>query len=180
MILVYITYTVVIFSNYLFLIILIIVNLLIFFELRKLMTKKIKLKKTFANALEPKDETTDAPSTLITTITKFAKAKVEPAATAKKKASTQHSTLSNEEETQRKTLIMTLWISVVFCSHRVAYGVANAILVLYEGTALNDYASAFFYFYGSLVYSSYLLVYYMTNKIFKKKFNEIVLRQKTR
>lgn len=188
-VLVYISYTVVIFSNYIFLIILIIVNVLIFIELRKLMAKKIKMTKknqvTAIVVIEKKTEMSNAhsleptKSTAVSGTHGTATSNTKKPAAPRKSIQTNKPHESNEQETQRKTLIMTLWISVVFCSHRLAYAIANLILIVDEGSALNDYASAVFYFYGSLVYSSYMLVYYVTNKIFRKKFNEIILRRKS-
>lgn len=163
MVLVYITYTVIIFSNWIFLIILIVVNIMIFVELRKLMAKKLKLIKKKTNVVEPKSEITN-----VSVITVYPKGEKKP-----------HHESSQEQESMRKTLIMTLWISVVFCSHRLAYAIANILLLFYEGTPINEYASAAFYFYGSLVYSSYIVVYYLTNKIFRRKFNQLILRRKS-
>lgn len=184
MILVYISYTVVIFSNYIFLVILVVVNVLIFIELRKIMVKKIKMTKktknkqvlSKTNSIESKTETTNV-RTIVVVPAQSKSSKITPG-TSKTNNKVQV-VESSEQEVQRKTLIMTLWISVVFCSHRLAYAIANMILIVAEGTALNEYASAFFYFYGSFVYSSYMLVFYMTNKIFRKKFNEIILRRKS-
>ena len=80
-------------------------------------------------------------------------------------------------ESQRKTLIMVLWISVVFCTGRFASVVSNLILLFMQDTVYNWWASAFNFFYMALVYATYFFVYMRTNKMFRKKFYKIFLRK---
>jgi hypothetical protein len=80
-------------------------------------------------------------------------------------------------ESQRKTLIMVLWISLVFCTGRFASVVSNLILLFMQDTVYNWWASAFNFFYMALVYATYFFVYMRTNKMFRKKFYKIFLRK---
>ena len=80
-------------------------------------------------------------------------------------------------ESQRNTLIMVLWVSLVFCSGRFTSAIANMMLLLMQNSPYNWWASAINYFFMSLVYSSSILVYMRTNKMFRKKFYKIFLRK---
>ena len=81
-------------------------------------------------------------------------------------------------ETRKMTLIMVLWVSVVFSSSRFVNVIANLCLLLLKDTVYNWWASSFNLFYASLVYISYFFVYFKTNKIFRRKFCEIFLRRR--
>ena len=80
-------------------------------------------------------------------------------------------------ESQRKTLIMVLWISLVFCTGRFASVVSNLILLFMQDTFYILWDSAFNFFYMALVYATYFFVYMRTNKMFRKKFYKIFLRK---
>lgn len=80
-------------------------------------------------------------------------------------------------ESQRNTLIMVLWVSLVFCSGRFTSAIANMMLLLMQNSPYNWWASAINYFFMALVYSSSILVYMRTNKMFRKKFYKIFFRK---
>lgn len=80
---------------------------------------------------------------------------------------------SNNEKSKKKTLIMVLWVSLVFSSSRFMFAIANLSFLLMPYTAFNWWAGAFNIFYGACVYVSYFFVYMKTNKHFNRKFYEI-------
>lgn len=80
---------------------------------------------------------------------------------------------SLSDESKKSTLIMVLWVSVVFSASRVFYAVSNLLLLLMEDSAYYVWASAFCYFFSACTYSSYIFVYVRTNKLFRKKFYEM-------
>lgn len=86
----------------------------------------------------------------------------------------------SHEESQKKTLIMVLWVSVIFSSSRLVFAVANLFVLFMENTPYNLWGSAFNYFYNAIVYISYLFVYMKTNKLFRKKFYQIFLRKEVK
>ena len=85
--------------------------------------------------------------------------------------------LRNDRESKRKTLIMVLWVSVVFSSSRFVFAIANLTLLLLTYSVYNWWANAFNLFYGACVYISYFYVYMRANRVFKKKFYEIFFRK---
>ena len=85
--------------------------------------------------------------------------------------------MDNNERSKRKTLIMVLWVSIVFSSSRFVFGIANLSFLLLPYSMFNWWAQAFNLFYSSCVYTSYFFVYMKTNKHFRKKFYEIFLRK---
>lgn len=187
---------VLIISNKLFLIVLVVVNVLLYVELRKIMRKKSKL--VNKNALNVQlsrvvsgtmgnDELSNTGSAVtgldlnpIDIINMglnnmgSSTGSVIPRLPRKKKKKQRN----DELESQKKTLVMVLWVSLVFCTSRLVFAIANLILLLMPGSVYNWYASAFNYFWTCVVYGSYFFVYMRTNKIFKKKFCQIFLRQK--
>ena len=84
---------------------------------------------------------------------------------------------TDSEKSQKKTLIMVLWVSVVFSSSRFVFAIANLLLLFMENSVYNWWGSGFNYFFSACTYSSYILVYIKTNKIFRKKFYQIFLRK---
>lgn len=86
-------------------------------------------------------------------------------------------TTSQDEQSQRRTLIMVLWVSVVFSTSRFVFAISNLILLLLQDSVYNWWATGFNFFYASCVYGSYFFVYMKTNKLFRKTFYQIFLRK---
>lgn len=166
-ILVYISLSVLIVGNYLFLLLLVVLNALIYVELRKLMVKKSSM--VYKKRNKPKRD--GEPTSSISDTR--SKSEQSPSNNSNTKE------LDHlEKESLRKMLIMTLWVSLVFCSNRLVFGISLTVLLLFQNTVYQYYMSAFTYFWDMLVYSSYFFVYMNTNKSFKKTFYRIFLRRR--
>lgn len=85
-------------------------------------------------------------------------------------------TTENNDESKRKTLVMVLWVSLVFGSSRLIFAIANLSLLLVPYSLFNWWAGWINIFFGAGVYFSYFFVYMKTNKHFNKKFKQIFLR----
>lgn len=148
-------------SNYIVLVILLVVNALVYVELRKIMARKraIISRKSL--------------------VTSFAvrTSRVISIGSVGNNLESVKSEINNESESQRKTLIMVLWISFAFGLSRLAYAINTVFAFGSFNSVANLYGGVFNFFWISVVYISQSYIYYRTNNIFKKKFCQIVFRQ---
>lgn len=162
-------------SNYAILIILVIVNILIYIELRKIMAKKKSLKgEVVIPMAKLSHPSTQAPRSSSEQPT-VAVVNHYPTKTICRRSNRNESFKS-----QRKTLIMVLWVSFAFGFSRLSLAI-GAIVAFYSfGSVYNYYVGTFNFLIISIVYISQSFIYFRTNKIFKKMFYEILGRVKER
>jgi hypothetical protein len=156
-------------SNYVFLVILIVINWLIYRELKRIMTKKnfivgnlSNLKTAYHDSLVMTEDhrhiNAIAPTLIIHTNSDYQEAK--------------------GKSSVRRSLIMTLWISVIFSSDRFMKCVYRTMVLINPFWQATIYLNAVSYIFDMIVYSSFFFVYMHTNKMFKKKFYQIFLRRR--
>lgn len=83
---------------------------------------------------------------------------------------------AQERKSLRRSLIMTLWVSIIFSSDRLVKVIYRTVVLVMPLARTTFYLNAFSYICDIVVYSSFFFVYMKTNKIFKKKFYEMFLR----
>lgn len=79
----------------------------------------------------------------------------------------------------RRSLIMTLWVSLIFSTDRLVKCVYRSVLLFAPLSPVTFYLNACSFVFDALAYSSFFFVYMNTNKIFKRTFYEIFLRKKS-
>lgn len=107
---------------------------------------------------------------------------VETVAASSPAASKSNTTKSKNNKfnskSQKRTLIMVLWVSVMFSSSRLVSAIANLVLLFLEDSIYNWWTTAFSFFYLCCVYASYFFVYMRTNKLFRRRFYRIFMSKK--
>lgn len=94
--------------------------------------------------------------------------------------SVENHTKSHEKKAQKKIFILFIWISLMFASTRLLFMAQNLIKYLIPPNSLVfDYVFIFYNSWGYLVYSSYFMLYMKTNRLFKVHFYRIFLRRRT-
>lgn len=167
--------------NQMFLVVLVIINVLILIEMRRIMKKK---------------ENMEGGPTLMmkrmsVTMTMW---KVAPSSTAISN-SKDLSVIGNNRgersqydmirkyakkcDAERKMLIMFLWISLCFCSSRFIDAIYGLVVLFASGTLGCAIIEVVNYFWSSIVYSTYFYVYFRTNLIFRRTFLRIFCRKKS-
>lgn len=145
------------FMNYLTLTTIVILNVLIYIELRRLLDAKRRLlinRKTI-NIIED--------GTQLNSVAPL------PAESLMDE--------EREKEMLRRTLVMTLWVSVFFAVDRLVKSVYRSLLFFYGSSSIYTYyLSALSYFIDMIVFSSFFFIYLRTNTMFRKKFKEITMK----
>lgn len=150
--------------NIIFLITLIIVNCLIFYQLRVILRKKVSLLNIGNGRVYPMLSNN---LTVQTTIS-WTDANLD---------NYTQRVENDSKESEKRTLIMLLFISFFFVSARLVF--VFEIIALVAGSSYQWQLIDMFYFcFNSLIYSSYLGVYYKTNKIFRRVFLKTFFRRK--
>lgn len=169
---------IVIILNNVFLIILIVVNVLILYESRKLMERKKYLGKnsfmTIMALTNPSVTVTRNNSNLGNEL------KVKPCTVHPLQCSIEKEIKRRQRQNKkalRKILIMFLWISLIFCSSRFLFSIFCLALLFYPDTVFYSIMDFSNYFWASIVYSSYFYVYFKTNKTFRAIFIRKFLRR---
>lgn len=85
---------------------------------------------------------------------------------------------AQEKKSLRRSLIITLYISLIFSSDRLIKCVYRSVVLVMPLSRYTFYLNAISYIFDTLAYSSFFFVYMSTNKIFKRKFYEIFFRKK--
>lgn len=86
--------------------------------------------------------------------------------------------MDKNQMSQKRTLIMVLWVSAVFCTGRFVAAVANLILLFMQDTVYNWWATGMNFLLTAVVYASYFFVYMRTNKLFSKTFYKVFLKKR--
>lgn len=82
-----------------------------------------------------------------------------------------------EKEMLRRTLVMTLWVSVFFAVDRLVKSVYRSLLFFFGSSSIYTYyMSALSYFFDMIVFASFFFIYLRTNTMFRKKFKEITMK----
>ena len=77
----------------------------------------------------------------------------------------------------RRTLVMTLWVSVFFAVDRLVKSVYRSLLFFFGSSSIYTYyLSALSYFIDMIVFSSFFFIYLRTNTMFRKKFKEFTMK----
>lgn len=145
------------FMNYLTLTTIIILNVLIYIELRRLLDAKRRLliNRKAINLIED--------GTQLNSVAPL------PAESLMDE--------EREKEMLRRTLVMTLWVSVFFAVDRLVKSVYRSLLFFYGSSSIYTYyLSALSYFIDMIVFSSFFFIYLRTNTMFRKKFKEITMK----
>lgn len=158
--------------NYAFLIILIVLNVLIYVELRKMLENKRRIigkwltvnrkRRIRAEGTSNQEEGPVVASATTASITPI---QVLPYLPMQRE--------NREKESLKRSLIMTLWVSILFSSDRLIKCVYRTIVFINSNSRLAYYLNAFSFFFDLIVYSSFFIVYMRTNKMFNKKFYQI-------
>lgn len=83
---------------------------------------------------------------------------------------------TNESESKRKTLIMVLWVSIAFFMGRLICVFNQIAFVIASNSVYNVYLSLLTLFWGICVFATRTFILYKTNKVFRKKFRQLVFR----
>lgn len=84
---------------------------------------------------------------------------------------------NQERESLKRILIMTLWVSLIHLTSRILKGVYRLAVIFYPYSPIIYYMNAFSFLSDALTYSSSFFVYMRANKMFRKKFFQIFLRR---
>ena len=163
--------------NYAFLVILIVLNVLIYVELRKMLENKRRIigkwltvnrkRRIRAEGTSNQEEGPVVASATTTSITPIQVLSYLPMQRVAENME------NREKESLKRTLIMTLWVSILFSSDRLIKCVYRTIVFINSNSRLAYYLNAFSFFFDLIVYSSFFIVYMRTNKMFNKKFYQI-------
>lgn len=159
-------------GNYVFLAILIAINVLIYSELKRTMAKKQQLIITYRriNPLKKRSKSESIKTSnnehhiKLSVIAPFIQTQCE-------------SSGNREKNTLRRLLIMTLWISTLFSLDRFVKCLYRTVVVIYPLKPFTIYLNAVSYVFDMLIYSSFFFIYMRTNKVFRRKFYQIFLRR---
>jgi hypothetical protein len=167
----------VIISNYVFLVILITLNTLIYMEFKKLMENKKKMVSKVHVLIRVEEQSPSNKSnrlnSLQTTNNRINSLQADSALAIAASLRRER----EEKESIRKTLIVTLWVSIVFCLDRFFKAVNRTVTLTYQYSIYNYYITVVSYFIDVFVCSTYIFIYLRTNKMFKKQFYKIFLRR---
>lgn len=145
------------FMNYLTLTTIVILNILIYIEFRRLLDAKRRL-----------------------LMNRKAISIIEDGTQLNSVAPLQAESLVDEErekEMLRRTLVMTLWVSVFFAVDRLVKSVYRSLLFFFGSSSIYTYyLSTLSYFIDMIVFSSFFFIYLRTNTMFRKKFKEITMK----
>ena len=162
-------------TSYASFILLLVFNLLIYFELRSIMKKKksmIGITRKFRATVDNRSITKYSPTFFISGSVNNNKVAPTNGDDSRIK------TIDQQKESLRRSLIMTLWVSVIFCMNRLVKTIYRTIVIVNPISAFTYYLNAFSYFCDILLYASLFFVYMKTNKMFAKKFKQIFLCRK--
>ena len=162
-------------TNYVFLVILIILNILIYMELKKIMAKKrLMTVGDGNNTLKSESESAKTKHSKRNNVD----GSLELNSISQSVHTSTHYKKAKERSSVRRSLVMTLWISVIFSSDRFMKCVYRTMILINPFWQATIYLNAVSYIFDMIVYSSFFFVYMHTNKMFKKKFYQIFLRRR--
>lgn len=165
-------------ANYTILIVLVVMNLLLYNELRKFMNRKIVLMGTSIGLSKMATRNTVGPMDKSVIVSSVVGVGAGGGSVVGEERRNRQSS-RNESESKRKTLIMVLWVSVAFCMGRFLTGVTSAFSIVAGPTSVfTVYFTVIAIVWGVCVFATHTLILYKTNKIFKKKFRQLILRRK--
>lgn len=180
-------------SSYFSFVLLFALNLLIYLELRKIMEKKkrlMMLRRTGSDIMAPptpvaavlpvrkshvsssKKNTTSSSASVYVIGAGGNSNKIVPVV-VEASGKLISSADQHQRESLRRSLIMTLWLSLIFSTDRFVKTIYRTLVLIQPVSPVSYYLNAFSLFFNIIVYSSFFFVYMRTNKMFRKKFYEI-------
>ena len=176
-ILYYYSTSLLIIANYVFLVILIVLNTLIYMEFKKLMANKKKMVSKVHVLIRVEEQSPSNKSnrlnSLQTTNNRINSLQADSALAIAASLKRER----EEKDSLRKTLIVTLWVSIVFCFDRFVKAINRTFNLIDSTSPPNSYSTAISYFCDVFVCSTYIFIYLRTNKMFKKQFYKMFLRR---
>ena len=156
-------------STYVFFVVLVSINILNYRELRKIMeNKKRMLGRPSLRAVidvQPRSSLRTSNQSNRTAQEEMARVRIELRQ-------------SEEKNVLRRSLIITLWVSVIFSVNRFVKLVYRTMVFVNQFSPVTYYLNVLSYLLDLVMYSAFFFVYMRTNKMFNKKFYEIILRRK--
>lgn len=165
-------------------IVLIVLNALIYVELRRVMARRKNIIGPSATGtIKPEELSSKSASlahrrpTIFGGTSNFNEVSMKTAslAVATKDAKSRE---AQEKKSLRRSLVMTLWVSLIFSLDRLVKCVYRLVVIFMPLSPITYYLNAVSFLIDSLTYISFFFVYMKTNKMFKNKFYEIFLRRK--
>lgn len=167
-------------SNYVFLVILIVVDGLIYNEFRRIVVKR-RIVIDHTSKTDP-DSMRISTFGLASRVTdSIGPVAIGPAASASAAAAIHTSSdyqKARERSLLRRSLVMTFWISVLFSLDRFMKCIYYTSVLTNPTGKSTIYLNAVSYVFDMIIYSSFFFVYMQTSKMFNKKFYQIVFRRK--
>lgn len=169
-------------SNYVFLVILIVVDGLIYSEFRRIVVKRrIVIDHTSKTDPDSMRISTFGLASRVTDSLAPVNA-IGPVASASAAAAAIHTSSdyqkARERSLLRRSLVMTFWISVLFSLDRFIKCIYFTSVLTNPTGKSTIYLNAVSYVFDMIIYSSFFFVYMQTSKMFNKKFYQIVFRRK--
>lgn len=177
-ILYYYSTSLLIIANYVFLVILIVLNTLIYMEFKKLMENKKKMVSKVHVLIRVEEPSPSNKSNRINSLQTLTNNRINSLQADSALAIAASLRREREEkDSLRKTLIVTLWVSIVFSFDRFVKAINRTFNLIDSTSPPNSYSTAISYFCDVFVCSTYIFIYLRTNKMFKKQFYKIFLRR---
>lgn len=162
-------------SNYIFVIIMVVVNVLLYVELRRIMNRKRLIMLDGGGRSTVNKNRLGTKNSIGATVSvtgAVATVKIGDVVVVNNKGRN-----NKEKESKQNALVMVLLVSIVFSVNRLSLVLVSVSALVASNSIFNVYLSAFSILMAPLTYTCQSFIFYRTNKVFRKQFNKIILRR---